>query len=211
MVVSLALDASPRAEYYQPMYRPELRRQFLRFGAVAAASLVWEPSVGAAECAETEDNIEGPFYKPGAPERASLWEPGMEGTKLVVSGRILDTHCRPISYATLDAWQCSANGVYDNDGYTLRGKQKTDGKGRYELTTILPPPYKVSQDRYRPAHIHLKLHASGAKLLTTQLYFDGDRWNAVDTAYRKSLTLRPADGRNGSKKASFDFHLRLEA
>ncbi len=189
------------------MHEPQLRRQFLRFGATAAAALIWQHDSEAAECAETEDNIEGPFYKAGAPERSSLWEPGMEGTKLVVSGCVCNTRCEAIPYATLDVWQCNAHGVYDNAGYFLRGKLKTDAKGRYELTTIAPPAYKVGEGRYRPAHIHLKLSAPGATLLTTQLYFDGDRWNAVDSSYRRSLTLRPAEGPNGSKKASFDFHL----
>jgi protocatechuate 3,4-dioxygenase beta subunit len=193
------------------MHQPKLRREFLRFGAFAATALVWQNDLDAAGCGETEDNIEGPYYKAGAPERSSLWEPGMHGSKLVVTGRVLNTRCEPVPYATLDAWQCDAAGVYDNTGFNLRGKLKTDGKGKYELTTVLPPPYKVSADRYRPAHIHLKLNAPGSKVLTTQLYFDGDKWNAVDKAYRKSLTIRPADGKNGSKKATFDFHLRVES
>lgn len=193
------------------MDQPTLRREFLRFGAVAATALIWHDDLDADDCGETEDNIEGPYYKAGAPERSSLWEPGMEGTKLTVSGRVMNTRCEPIPYATLDAWQCSAKGEYDNTTYYLRGKLKTDGKGRYELATILPPPYKVGAERYRPAHIHLKLSGPGTKLLTTQLYFEGDRWNAVDSAYRKSLTLRPTGGFNGGKKASFDFHLRTES
>jgi protocatechuate 3,4-dioxygenase beta subunit len=192
------------------MHEPKLRREFLRFGAVAATTLVWQHELDAAGCGETEDNIEGPYYKAGAPER-SLWQPGMEGSKLTVTGRVLNTRCEPLRDATLDAWQCDAAGVYDNTGYTLRGKLKTDAKGRYELITILPPPYKVSADRYRPAHIHLKLSAAGSKVLTTQLYFDGDKWNAVDNAYRKSLTIRPSAGPNGTKQASFDFHLRVQS
>jgi protocatechuate 3,4-dioxygenase beta subunit len=193
------------------MLEPKLRREFLRFGAVAATALVWHDDLEGGQCAETEDNIEGPYYKAGAPERSSIWEPGMEGSKLTVTGRVLNTRCEPIPYATLDAWQCDAKGVYDNTGYNMRGKLKTDGKGRYELVTILPPPYKVSADRYRPAHIHLKLSAPASKVLTTQLYFDGDKWNEVDKAYRKSLTIRPTDSKNGSKKASFDFHLRVDS
>ena len=177
----------------------------------AAAALVWSDDLDGAECAETEDNIEGPYYKAGAPERSSLWEPGMHGQKLVVTGRVLNTRCEPIPYATVDAWQCDAEGVYDNTGYNMRGKFKTDGKGKYELTTILPPPYKVAPDRSRPAHIHLKLSAPGGKVLTTQLYFDGDRWNKVDRAWRKSLTIRPADAHNGAKKATYDFHLHVPA
>lgn len=191
------------------MQEPELRRQFLRFGAVAATALVWHRDSSAAECEETENNTEGPFYKAGAPERSSLWEPGMHGTKLTVTGRVLNTRCEPVSYATLDIWQCDAKGVYDNQGYTLRGKLKTDNKGRFELATVLPPAYQVRSDRYRPAHIHLKLSGPGISELTTQLYFEGDQWNSVDSAFRKSLTLHPVDGLNGTKKASFDFHLRV--
>ncbi len=108
-------------------------------------------------------------------------------------------------------WQCDADGVYDNKTYTLRGKIQADKKGRYELRTILPPAYKVSDERYRPAHIHLKLSAPGTPVLTTQLYFEGDKWNSVDKAYRKSLTINPHDGRNKSKVASFDFKLKVTA
>ena len=53
------------------MDEPKLRREFLRFGAVAATALVWQDQLNAAECAQTEDNIEGPYYKAGAPERQS--------------------------------------------------------------------------------------------------------------------------------------------
>jgi protocatechuate 3,4-dioxygenase beta subunit len=193
------------------MPKSELRREFLRFGVAAATALVWDAALDAADCAETEDNIEGPFYKAGAPERSSLWEPGMDGTRLTVTGQVLDTNCQPIPYATMDAWQCDAKGVYDNAGYHLRGKLKTDGKGRFQLVTIVPPAYKISSELYRPAHIHLKLSAPGTPLLTTQLYFEGDKWNRVDRAYRKSLTINPTEGLNGAREASFDFHLRRQA
>jgi protocatechuate 3,4-dioxygenase beta subunit len=193
------------------MHSLKLRREFLRFGAVAATALIWSDAAEAEDCAETESNIEGPFYKAGAPERSSIWEPGMQGTQLVITGVVRNQRCEPIPYALLDVWQCDAAGVYDNTGYTMRGKLKADGKGRYELTTIAPPAYKVSAERYRPAHIHLKLSGQGTKLLTTQLYFDGDSWNAKDNAYRKSLTLTPKSGPNGSKKASYNFQLRVES
>src|SRR5712692_8442839 len=159
------------------MEEPILRRELLRMGAVSAAALVWTTGLDAAcDETETEDNIEGPFYKAGAPERTALAEPGMKGRPLAVSGRITDIKCQPLAYAVLDVWQCDAGGVYDNHGYTLRGKIHADKQGRYELRTILPPPYKVSETRYRPAHIHLKISAPGAPALTTQLYFEGDKW-----------------------------------
>ena len=177
-------------------------------GAMSATALVWARALDA-ECGETEDNIEGTYYKAGAPLRTALIEPGMKGAPLTVNGRVLNTACRPLAYAVLDIWQCDADGVYDNKGYTLRGKIQADKDGRYELRTIVPSPYKVSDKRYRPAHIHMKVSAPGAPVLTTQLYFDGDKWNAVDSAYRKSLTIQPRDGSNGSKVATFDFKLKL--
>src|SRR5687768_11633522 len=39
-------------------------------------------------CAETHDNIEGPYYRQRAPERWDLTEPGMPGTPLELEGRI---------------------------------------------------------------------------------------------------------------------------
>ncbi len=184
-----------------------LRRRVLHLGAMSATALIWSGALEA-DCDETDDNIEGPYYKAGAPERSALVEPGMKGTPLTVSGRVLNTRCEPLANAVLDVWQCDADGVYDNSGYTLRGKIHTDKQGRYELRTIAPPPYKVSETRYRPAHIHLKLSAPGTPVLTTQLYFEGDKWNSVDSAYRKSLTIAPRAGRNGAKLASFDFRLK---
>ena len=190
------------------MEQPILRREVLRMGGVSAVALVWTSALDAADCDETEDNIEGPYYTAGAPERTSLVEPGMKGARLTVTGRVLNSRCQPLANAILDVWQCDADGVYDNKGFTLRGKIQADKKGRYELRTILPPPYKVSETRSRPAHIHLKLSGPGTPVLTTQLYFEGDKWNQVDSAYRKSLTITPRDGRNGAKVAEFDFKLK---
>ena len=180
-------------------------------GALSAAALVWDNPLDAECDHETEDNIEGPFYKAGAPERSALLEPGMKGMPLTITGRVLDTRCRPLAEALLDVWHCDAEGVYDNKGYTLRGKIHADRKGRYELRTILPVPYKVGENRYRPAHIHLKISGPGTGVLTTQLYFEGDQWNTKDSAYRKSLEIRPVDGKQRTKVASFDFRLKTKA
>ena len=184
------------------------RRRILSCAAWGVGSLLLGGALEAADCEETQDNIEGPFYKAGAPERTALIEPGMPGTRLAVSGRVLNTRCEPVPYAVLDAWHCDAHGVYDNSGYTLRGKIHADKNGRYELRTIVPPAYQVSDKRYRPAHIHLKLSAANVPVFTTQLYFEGDRWNPLDGAYRKSLELRLTDGLNSLKLATFDFHLK---
>lgn len=115
----------------------------------------------------TQSQTEGPYYTPGSPERQSLLEEGMPGTRLILIGYVLDQNCRPLPNAWLDFWQADANGEYDNSGYRLRGHQFTDSQGRYYLETILPGLYAS-----RPIeHIHVKVQPEGGEAVTSQLYF----------------------------------------
>src|SRR5262249_30912637 len=106
---------------------------------------------------------EGPFFTPNSPERASLLEPRMPGSNLVVTGCVYSTDCRPVEKALPDSWQANDAGQYDNVGYTLRGHQSTDKYGRYELTTIVPGLYTG-----RTRHIHVKVQAANGPILTSQ-------------------------------------------
>jgi protocatechuate 3,4-dioxygenase beta subunit len=115
----------------------------------------------------TQSQTEGPYYKFDTPERNSLLEEGMEGTRLILVGYVLDQNCNPLPNAWLDFWQADASGEYDNDGYRLRGHQFTDSQGRYHLETILPGLYSS-----RPIeHIHVKVKPEGGDEVTSQLYF----------------------------------------
>jgi protocatechuate 3,4-dioxygenase beta subunit len=144
----------------------------------------------------TPEDIEGPFYKAGAPQRASLVEPGSSAQKIALSGTVRDTECRPLADVTLDIWHADAEGNYDNAGYRYRGTVRTDSQGRYALETNLPPPYSG-----RPRHIHVKLRRPGGKVLTTQLYFPGESRGAD-----RGLVLKVQRGPEGLR-ASFDFVL----
>jgi catechol 1,2-dioxygenase len=148
-------------------------------------------------CHATAPNIEGPFYKPGAPERARIVS---GGGMLVVEGRVLDHRCQPLAHALVDVWQADPSGAYDNHGFGLRGRLRSDAEGRYRLETVRPGHY-LNGDRYRPAHIHVKLSASGMRPLTTQLYFPGDPHNAGDPFIDRSLIMRLHD----EALAEFDF------
>ena len=115
----------------------------------------------------TQSQTEGPYYKPDTPQRNSLFEEGMSGTRLLLVGYVLDQNCQPLPNAWLDFWQADANGEYDNAGYRLRGHQFTDAQGRYYLETILPGLYSS-----RPIeHIHVKVRPEGGQEITSQLYF----------------------------------------
>ncbi|MBK8824018.1 MAG: intradiol ring-cleavage dioxygenase [Anaerolineales bacterium] len=115
----------------------------------------------------TPQDQEGPYYTPNTPEKNSLLEESMQGDKLILIGYVLNAECQPIANAWLDFWQADANGEYDNTGYTLRGHQFTDEQGRYYLETIIPGLYSSRPIR----HIHVKVQAPNAEILTTQLYF----------------------------------------
>ena len=159
------------------------------------------------ESPETENNWEGPFYKPGAPVRSVLVEGGMAGTPLTVTGRVLDTNGRPLKGALLDVWQADNTGTYDNAGFRLRGRLYTSDDGRYTLRTIKPLHYGAPNDM-RPAHIHVKAAFENSPVLTTQLYFKGDRWNHHDPAVRPTLIMSPRQVSDGLA-AQFDFVLKV--
>ncbi len=151
----------------------------------------------------TPPQTEGPYFKADSPERSDLTEPGMAGTALVVTGRVLDTACRPVAAALIDVWHCDDEGVYDNDGYRLRGHQFSAADGSYRLTTILPGTYPG-----RTRHIHVRVQAPNGPLLTTQLYFPGERDNARDGIYDAALEVTLADDApDGGRRAAFDFVL----
>ena len=123
----------------------------------------------------TPADQEGPYYTPDTPERTSLLEDGIDGKKLILAGFVLTADCLPVPHAWLDFWQANASGVYDNEGYALRGHQFTDNKGRYYLETILPGEYPQ-----RPIeHIHVKLQLPGGEVFTTQLYFPSQPVNGL--------------------------------
>jgi len=92
-------------------------------------------------------------------------------------------------------------GVYDNDGYRLRGHQFTDAQGRYGFETIVPGLYPG-----RTRHFHLKVQAPGGRILTTQLYFPDEAGNARDRIFSPELLLALSEGETGAT-GRFDFVL----
>ncbi|WIM97333.1 dioxygenase [Actinoplanes oblitus] len=151
----------------------------------------------------TPPQIEGPYFKPSSPQRGSLLEPGMAGTRLTVTGYVFGTGCQPLGNVLLDFWQADDNGAYDNAGFRLRGHQYTNAQGAFTLTTIVPGLYPG-----RTRHIHVKAQAPNRPVLTTQLYFPNEPRNTTDTLFdpRLLMTVRPV---GSAKEASFDFVLSV--
>jgi protocatechuate 3,4-dioxygenase beta subunit len=156
-------------------------------------------------CTVTADNIEGPFYKPGAPSRAVLVTDRDRGERLVIAGSVRDTHCEPLAGVVLDIWHADARGAYDNDGWGHRGTLVTDARGRWQLKTIVPGRY-LNGRRLRPMHVHVKARARGHAELTTQLYFADDEYLEGDPFVVSSLVMAHRRDRDG-RRAAFDFVL----
>jgi protocatechuate 3,4-dioxygenase beta subunit len=192
------------------MVEKPTRRTVLGAGALVAGSLFGidraaaesplppTPACHAGDEA-TSAQTEGPYFKPSSPERIELFEEGMAGQPIELTGLVLTRDCKPVHGALLDFWQADAKGDYDNSGFRLRGHQFTDADGRYRLRTVVPGLYPG-----RTRHVHVKVQPRGGRVLTTQLYFPGEQQNRSDGLFRKSLLVRTAKNA-GWLAGRFDF------
>jgi protocatechuate 3,4-dioxygenase beta subunit len=172
-----------------------------------SAALPLTPACDDGDDDPTPAQTAGPYFKPHSPERSTLVEPGMGGTPLVITGRVVTSGCVPIAGALLDFWQADHDGQYDTTGFRLRGHQYTDRDGRFSLSTIVPGLYPG-----RTRHVHVKAQAPNHPALTTQLYFPGEPRNTRDSLFTKALLIdlpNLNDGRE-ARDAAFTFVLRAQ-
>jgi protocatechuate 3,4-dioxygenase beta subunit len=119
------------------------------------------------------------------------------GQRIIVSGRVLDEHARPVENALIEIWQANAAGRYQHQGdqhhapldpnFTGCGRTLTDERGRYRFVTIQPGayPWKNHPNAWRPMHIHFSLFGAGLLTrLVTQMYFPGDPLLAFDPIFQ---------------------------
>lgn len=153
----------------------------------------------------TEQTIEGPFYRPGAPLLEEPWSlvrrPGERGAVLFFSGAVLSVDGAALPGAIVDLWQASAQGLYSpgaggaggglfdehQPAFNLRGRVVVGTGGAFEVRTVIPgayrdPPGSLSMTSFRPAHLHAKVSHPGYADLTTQLFFEEDPYLETDPA-----------------------------
>jgi protocatechuate 3,4-dioxygenase beta subunit len=119
------------------------------------------------------------------------------GERIMVSGRVLDDHGRPVPHTLIEIWQANAAGRYlhvkDNHpapldpNFTGAGRALTDSNGFYKFVTVKPGayPWKNHANAWRPAHIHFSLLGPAfAARLITQMYFPGDPLFAFDPIFQ---------------------------
>jgi len=164
----------------------------------------------------TENSVLGPFYIAEAGELGEvpviqngddlIGERNKDGVPSYVHGIVRDAAGNPIRGASLDFWQNAPNGLYDvqepEKGYNLRCRIITGDDGCYAFTTTKPLPYTIPLDGpaaammqfsnrnvWRPAHLHVRIEASGYETLTTELFIDGDEYLDDDAVFGVKDTL----------------------
>jgi protocatechuate 3,4-dioxygenase beta subunit len=157
---------------------------------------------GPGELTQTPREIEGPYFRLGAPNRSNLLEPG-DKPELVLSGRVLNEKGTPIPGAIVNLWSSDAAGNYDMVGYRYHGYQVCDAEGGYEFTTIVPGCYTPRNAK----HLHVKVQGNSSPI-TTQLYIEGEPGNEEDDYYSSELLVKCSTDANGVKHGTFDFVIK---
>ncbi|HEX5669454.1 MAG TPA: hypothetical protein VFX73_11660 [Chitinophagaceae bacterium] len=196
------------------------RRKFIRntmFTAMAVTTHGYVKFNGEnfeGDCATTTD-ILGPFYRPDAPIRKDMLVKGSTGQLVMLKGKVKHKDCTtPLKNACVELWHCDEKGVYDNESPDFKYRARTfcDDNGNYEFKTILPVPYDVGNNNFRPAHFHMLVSAPGYQALITQLYFTGDPNNAKDPSSSspeaKNRILDVKDDKGGVKSVTFNVSMR---
>ena len=207
---------------------PPTRRGFLgrataALGLVAAGSMSGCATRGAGggaasgggtdpgPCVTTGEDILGPFHRDDAPFRQDLNPGDVDGTPLIIEGRVFSEDCTtPLANAVVDVWHCTPDGDYDNDtsAFELRGRIRTDASGYYVFSTVQPGRY-LNGAELRPMHIHYRVEAEDHVELVTQLYFAGDEFIDSDPWATEERAVPLTDDGDGGLVGTFDIVLAV--
>jgi len=151
----------------------------------------------------TPSSVLGPFHIEGAPEienGGDLWK-GQVGEPLVVSGKIVDHKGKPAKGTVLALWQNSGNGLYaqqdaEQSPTNYHARLKVADDGTFSYSTVRPISYTVPDDgpagdmlralgrqAWRPAHLHMIIHAPGRQPLITEFFPKDDKYLDRDAVF----------------------------
>ena len=162
----------------------------------ASTNLTCKLTPSLIEVEGTPQQIEGPYFVDGMPNRSDIRSDTSDGSvqdgiplRLILHVYDVDDNgsCTPLSDAKVDIWHANSQGIYSGvqDAGTgqnnfLRGYQMTDGNGTVQFTTIYPGWYEG-----RAIHIHVKVRnfeGSNETLeWTSQLYLNNSINEQVHT------------------------------
>jgi protocatechuate 3,4-dioxygenase beta subunit len=150
----------------------EERRDFIKSLGVFAVSCVAAP----ASLACSGHQAEAQAQRPSAIDIVTAQEPG---TRIQLSGTILDLNGKPVSGVKMFVYHTDATGYYsrpvnDPRQARLRGTLWTNALGQYSFHTIKPMPYgDVSSPPAMHIHVHLQAPA-GPEHYVENFFFEDD-------------------------------------
>lgn len=144
----------------------------------------------------SRSNVEGPYFLEDAPMVTDAIKVRGDTQPLLIRCQVKDLQGQPIPDVVTDIWFADTNGDYS--GYSedfpkeyFRGKATTNAEGKYAVMGSIPKEYPMAQDEdgptgqiiellggqiMRPQHIHFKYRKEGYAPLTTQAYFQGEKY-----------------------------------
>jgi protocatechuate 3,4-dioxygenase beta subunit len=171
-------------------------------GSLAGKFVPQPPPPAAGELKQTMREIEGPFFRIGAPRRNVILEEG-DKVELIVSGRVSNEKGVPIPHSVINVWMSDHDGNYDMIGYRHHGIVEADEFGHYEFWTIIPGAYEPREAK----HIHVMVQGNSFPI-TTQLYIEGELRTEKDPFYSDDVLIRCTIDEKGVKHGTFDFVLK---
>jgi protocatechuate 3,4-dioxygenase beta subunit len=202
---TVAIDALTRAM----KFTDDKRNEYILFSDLLGVSSLVDLVHAAAS--GTPSSVLGPFHIEAAPGLANggdLWR-GQVGEPLVVSGRITDERGEPAKGTILALWQNGGNGLYSQQDTTApptnyHARLKVGPDGTFAFSTVRPVAYTIPDDgpagemlralgreAWRPAHLHMIIHAPGHKPLITEFFPEDDQYLDRDAVFgvRRDLVL----------------------
>jgi protocatechuate 3,4-dioxygenase beta subunit len=138
------------------------------------------PVASTGACVVSPNETIGPYPSLSDFIRSDIRE-NKQGLPLTLTIAVVNTNssCSPVIGATVDIWQCDADGNYSQYGSErtltyLRGLQTTGANGQVTFVTIYPGWYQG-----RATHIHVEVTVNGRSAKVTQIAFPEDVTAAV--------------------------------
>lgn len=191
----------------------DIRQEFILLSDTLGVSTLVDSMNNAKPPGATESTVLGPFFTEDAHdvEKGDSIASEGKGDYMYVEGRVTDIQGRAIPNAVIDTWETDGHGLYDTQydervGPDCRGRLRTAEDGSYAFRAVVPVSYPIPNDGpvgrmmsklgrhvFRPAHLHVQIHALGYESLTTALFFKGDPYLTSDAVFgvKASLIIEP--------------------
>jgi hydroxyquinol 1,2-dioxygenase len=179
------------------------RQEFILLSDTLGASMLVDAINHRLPEGATETTVLGPFFVQNAPvfENGADVSSGLKGEMLFVEASVASATGAPLANAVVDVWQSDDDGFYDVQRpdlttAALRGKFRTDAKGKIFFRTIQPAAYPIPYDGpvgdmlmatnrhpWRPAHVHFMISAPGYETLVTHVFSANDEYLDSDAVF----------------------------